>query len=166
MTDISDRFHLPLLASGQAQKEVTHNEALALLDILVQSVVQAVAPAGVPTVPAAGQSWIVGPSPSGVWSGQAGNLASWTSGGWRFVVPIEGMSLWSIADSAYVRHEGGAWVIGIVKAISLKIGENQVVGSRQAAITSPTGGAVVDSEARAAINGILTAIRSHGLIQP
>ena len=40
MTDpITPRFGLPLLAPGQAAKELTHNEALSLLDLLVQPVV-------------------------------------------------------------------------------------------------------------------------------
>ena len=43
MTTITtSRFALPLLAAGQADKELTHNEALACLDILLQPVVQAV----------------------------------------------------------------------------------------------------------------------------
>lgn len=32
MTDTSARFALPLILPGQAQKEIFHNEALALLD--------------------------------------------------------------------------------------------------------------------------------------
>ena len=48
---------------------------------------------------------------------------------------------------------------------SFYIGGEQVVGSRAAAIDSPTGGATVDSEARLAINAILGALREHGLIE-
>ncbi len=165
MTDTSDRFHFPLLASGQSQKEVTHNEALALIDILIQPVVQAVAPASVPSAPVIGQSWIVGPSPSGSWAGQASNLASWTTGGWRFVAPVEGMTLWSIADSVYVRRQGAAWLIGTLTANSLKIAGNQVVTARQAAIATPTGGTVIDSEVRVGVGAILAVLRTHGLIQ-
>ena len=36
----TNRLKLPLLYSGQAQKEVTHNEALNLLDVLVNPVAQ------------------------------------------------------------------------------------------------------------------------------
>ena len=50
MTLQTDRFALPLLATAQAQKEMTHNEALALLDAVVQPVVVAVAPASVPVL--------------------------------------------------------------------------------------------------------------------
>ncbi len=54
MTDITDRLALVLIAPGQAQKEMTHNEALARLDIMVQAVVQSVAPASVPASPMLG----------------------------------------------------------------------------------------------------------------
>ena len=39
MTDSSPVLELPFIQAGQAQKHVTHNEALELLDILVQLVV-------------------------------------------------------------------------------------------------------------------------------
>jgi hypothetical protein len=165
MTDTSDRLQIPMLAVGQAQKEVTHNEALARIDILLQPVVQAVAPATVPAAPLTGQSWIVGPSPSGHWAGQANNVASWTTGGWRFMLPIEGMTFWSVADSTIVRRQGTAWLIGSLTAAILKIGGNQVVGARQPAIVTPTGGTITDSESRAAISAILATMRTHGLIQ-
>ena len=42
----------------------------------------------------------------------------------------------------------------------------QVVGSRGAAIPTPTGGGTVDAEARTAIGSILSAMRTHGLIAP
>ena len=40
MSDLSPNLALPLLLPAQAQKHVTHNEALALLDLLVQLRVQ------------------------------------------------------------------------------------------------------------------------------
>lgn len=44
------------------------------------------------------------------------------------------------------------------------VDDMQVVGSQQAAITDPSGGTTVDSEARTAIGSILTTMRNHGLI--
>jgi len=41
----------------------------------------------------------------------------------------------------------------------------QVVGARSSAIPSPTGGSMVDSEARTAIDDVLAALRQHGLIE-
>jgi Protein of unknown function (DUF2793) len=89
MPDVTDRLSLPLLVAGQAQKEVTHNEALTLIDFLAQPVVVAVAPVSVPAAPTLGQSWIVGAAPTGAWAGKAAHIASWTSGGWRFCAPNE-----------------------------------------------------------------------------
>ena len=47
-----------------------------------------------------------------------------------------------------------------------KVNGTQVVGARQAAIAAPSGGTTIDSQARTAINSILTALRAHGLIAP
>jgi Protein of unknown function (DUF2793) len=159
----SDRLKLPLLAAAQAQKEVTHNEALALADIAVQAVVQSVAPANVPTSPAPGQCWIVGLSPTGAWAGRPGTIAAWTSGGWRFVAPFEGMQAWSIADGVMVRRGGSAWISGAMTATSLSVGGQQVVGARAARVIGPSGGATIDSQARAAIAALIAGLETHGL---
>jgi hypothetical protein len=159
----SDRLKFPLLAAAQAQKEVTHNEALALADIAVQSVVQSVAPTSVPVSPEIGQCWIVGPSPTGAWTGQAGAITSWTSGGWRFVAPFEGMQAWSIADGVMFRRNASAWIGGALTATSLAVGGQQVVGSRIARVTAPTGGATIDSQARTAIAALIAGLETHGL---
>jgi Protein of unknown function (DUF2793) len=164
MPDLTDRLSLPLLVAGQAQKEVTHNEALTLLDTLVQPVVVAVAPSAIPPAPVPGQSWIVGSSPGGVWAGKEGHIASWTSGGWRFCAPREGMILWSLADTLVVRRTSSAWVVGVETASSLAINGQQVVGSRGSGILDPVGGGNVDAESRLAIGSILSTLRLHGLI--
>jgi hypothetical protein len=46
----------------------------------------------------------------------------------------------------------------------LKIGTNQVVGPRGAAVADASGGSVIDVEGRAAINALLSRLRAHGLI--
>jgi Protein of unknown function (DUF2793) len=159
----SDRLKLPLMAAAQAQKEVTHNEALALADIAVQAVVQSVAPATVPASPAIGQCWIVGPSPTGAWAGHAGAIAAWTSGGWRFLAPFEGMAAWSIADAVLVRRGSSAWNVGGLTATTLTIGGTQVVGARQSRVLAATGGGTIDTQARAAIAALITGLEAHGL---
>jgi Protein of unknown function (DUF2793) len=136
---------------------------LALADIAIQAVVQAVAPASVPASPTVGQCWIVGVSPSGIWSGQAGKIAAWTSGGWRFVAPFEGMQAWSIADAMTVRREGGNWLTGKMTAASLAIAGLQVVGARQSRVAAPNGGATIDSQARTAISALIAGLEAHGL---
>lgn len=163
MTLQSDRLKLPLLAAAQAQKEVTHNEALTLAEIAIQAVVVSVAPASVPATPQPGQCWIVGGAPTGAWAGQAGAIAAWTAGGWRFVAPFEGMQVWSIADNVMIRRAASMWVAGVVTASSVSVGGQQVLAARQPRVLAPTGGTTVDSQARAAITALIAGLESHGL---
>lgn len=164
MTLQTDRLSLPLLAVAQAQKEMTHNEALAQLDALVHPVVVAVAPPTVPVAPVAGQSWIVGSAAPGVWAGHDGDVAVWTAGGWRFLAYFEGMTVWSLIDSMYFRRTSSAWVAGVLAGRTLVLDGAQVVGARGAAITSPVGGTMIDAEARAAVTAVLERLRTHGMI--
>ena len=162
--DITPRLALPLLQPGQAQKETTHNEALALLDLAVQASVLAVGTDAPPANPLAGNAWIVGTAPTGGWVGQARTIAGWTSGGWRFVAPRDGMAVWSVADGQVARFASGAWTVGVLAGSRVSIGGVDVVGPRRAAIPDPSGGAVIDVQARAAIFAILGCLRGHGLI--
>ena len=162
--DITPRLALPLLQPGQAQKETTHNEALALLDLAVQASVLAVGTDAPPANPLAGNAWIVGTAPTGGWVGQARAIAGWTSGGWRFVAPRDGMAVWSVADGQVARFASGAWTIGVLAGSRVSIGGVDVVGTRQPAIPDPVGGTVVDTQARATIIAILSCLRGHGLI--
>ena len=164
MADMTPRLSLPLLAAGQAQKELFHNEALATLDTLVQACVQSAGTDDPPPGPAIGQSWIVGPAPTGAWTGVAGSIAIWTEGGWRFVTPVEGTSLWVADVMLPALYRGGAWEIGQLHAAGLLIGGHQVVGERQPGIAAPSDGATVDGEARAAIAAVIVALETHGLI--
>jgi hypothetical protein len=163
--DKSARLALPLLAAGQAQKEMTVNEGLALLDFAVQASAVAGGLDMPPGAPAAGQCWIVGNAPEAAWSGCAGMLAGWTADGWRFIAPVEGMTVWIEADNVAWRYVGGTWQAGILSGHQVSIDGVQVVGPRGAAIGDPTGGVAVDTEARAAVAAILATLRSHGLIE-
>lgn len=164
MTITTPRLALPLLQSGQAQKELFHNEALAALDLLVQPAAETIGDDGPPAAPTVGHSWIVGGAPTGAWSGHAHALASWTDGGWRFAAPAAGMQVWIVADGLWARHDGTGWTTGIVPAAALSIGGVQVVGARRPAIANPVAGTTIDAVARTAIDAILTTLRTHGLI--
>lgn len=163
--DATARLSLPTIRPGQAQKESSHNEALTLIDLVVQASAMSLGLNAPPPAPVAGQSWVIGGTPTGAWAGQAGRLAGWTDGGWRFVAPIEGMAVWIAEATEIARYLAGAWVLGDVRGARVTIGGVQVVGARQAAIAAPTGGSTVDSEARTAIAEMLAALRTHGLIE-
>ena len=164
MADTSPRWALPLLHAGQAQKELHHNEALMLIDALLHGRAQSAGGDAPPTDPQAGQCWIVGDQPQGAWAGQAGSLACWTPGGWRFVTPRAGLSI-QVADRGHALiHDGAQWMATPVRDEGVYIGGDRVVGARQQAIAAPSGGANIDVEARSILAEILTTMRTHGLI--
>ena len=144
MTDSTPRLTLPLLAAGQAQKEITHNEALVLIDALIGAQVVAVNVVSPPVTPVAGECWAVGAAPTGVWAGQAGQIAVTTAGGWRFCNVPDGFAV-RLSSVANWRRSGSVWVAPPVAA-------------------APTGGTVIDSEARATIGALRSALIAAGLL--
>ena len=99
---------LPLMAAAQAQKHVTHNEALGRLDALVQCAVLDKDLATPPASPPEGARYIVGASPTGAWAGKAGFLVAWLGGEWVPTEPQPGFLAW-VSDEAspYLRIAGG-----------------------------------------------------------
>lgn len=162
----TSRLGLPLIVAGQAQKEVAHNEALALIDGCLAPCVEQRALASPPSSPVAGRCYLVAAGAGGAWAGRTDQLAIATEGGWRFVVPRTGMRAWIANEDVEAVFRGGAWDFGTVRGARLVIGGDQLVGPRGAAISVPTGGTTVDAECRAALASILAAIRTHGLIAP
>lgn len=140
----SPRFALPLLFAGQSQKEVTVNEALLAADLLLHPAIEAVA-ATPPAAPTNGQCWLVGADATGAFAGQTDRIAAWSEGGWRFIAPREGMRAFDISATAQRLYAGGNWRLA-------------------AAPVSPSGGSVVDSQARVAIAAIIASLRSAGVL--
>lgn len=105
-TDVTPRWGLPQLFSGQAQKELFHNEALARIDMLLHGEVKSADENEPPLAPDVGDCWIVGSGATGPWAGKEDAIACWTEGGWRFAVPRTGLSLW-VADRANSMHYAG-----------------------------------------------------------
>jgi hypothetical protein len=163
MGEETPRYGLPFILPGQAQKEIFHNEALTLLDAALHPAVEGAPAVAPPAEPALGACWIVASGGAGAWAGKDHNLACWTDGGWRFVAPPPGMLAWNKTADLWLHWDGAAWSDGALPASALRIGGVQVVGERQPSLPSPSGGTVIDVEARAAINAILATLMSHGL---
>ena len=89
MTDTT-HLGLPLIAAAQAQKHVTHNEALQVLDALVQLAVADSDRTAPPASPGEGDRHIVAAGATGAWSGHDGAVAAFLSGGWVFLAPRRG----------------------------------------------------------------------------
>ena len=100
---------LPYIMAAQAQKHVTHNEAVRALDALVQLMVLDRDLANPPPTPADGDRYIVAASPTGAWAGQTGSLAAYQDGAWAFYVPKEGTVAWLADEDVLVGYTGTAW---------------------------------------------------------
>ena len=158
------RLQIGLLSSGQAQKEITVNEALQALDTLTAGAVEQGPIEDPPALPAVGDCYILGNAPTGEWAGKAAHVAAFTSGGWRLYPPVEGMTLYVKADGDWISYRAAAWEQGVLRGSSLVIGGQQVVASQATAIADPSGGSVSDDQVRSTVTEILQAMRHHGLI--
>ena len=109
MSEQTPKLSLPLIQAAQAQKHVTHNEAIELLDMLTQLTVEAVGTTTPPGSPNEGQTWVVGASATGDWAGHDDDLASWRGGGWLFLTPRNGWRAWSKAVDNFSVYYDGMW---------------------------------------------------------
>jgi Protein of unknown function (DUF2793) len=144
MPSTTPRLALPLLHPAQAHKETTHNEALLLADALILPIAQSLPLNTPPASPLAGQCWMLGAAPTGAWVGKSHQIALYSEGGWRFIAPFPGMTIWVATEALLARYSGTAWVI-------------------PGAIAAPNGGTTIDVEARGAIVAILATLQNAGL---
>ena len=110
MPNTTARLGLPMIAPSQAQKHVTHNEALQSLDALTQLVLAGLGSETPPAVPGMGDIHALGPAPTGAWAGQGGQLAQWVDPDWHFTPPQEGWRAWDLGAARPVVFDGAAWV--------------------------------------------------------
>ena len=164
MAGTSDRFGLPLLAAAQAQKEITHNEALTLIDGLLHASALTRVLSVPPFMPLPGQAWIVAASATGEWIGMEDRLAIWTAGGWRFASPREGMLVWLIDAGVFAVYRSGDWRSDAWSVGALEIGARIVLGGAPPVVALPAGGVVIDVQARAALAQLSAALLDLGLL--
>ena len=80
----SPNLNLAYLAPAQAQKHITHNEALRQLDALVQLSALSISNAA-KEEPVNGDRQIVGLSPVGIFEGHENDIAAYQDGAWGFL---------------------------------------------------------------------------------
>jgi len=158
------RFEIPLLVPGQSQKEFFHNEALERIASLLCPVVDGPPRSNPPASPSVGACYLIATGAAGDWAGNDNAIACFTTGGWRFVEPVEGVGVVERESGEPWHWRSGVWEGGVLRAQEVHINGQKVLQQRQPAIPNPSGGSVVDIENRAVIVAVLGALRAHGLI--
>lgn len=139
------RFALPLLAVGQAHKELFHNESLLLLDFLVHPVVQAVSNDPASLSPAEGDCWLVGSAAVAQWTDKSDQIAGWSDGGWHYIKPQDSMKIIILSDHSSAVYHDASWQF-------------------MAQVNAPVGGTTIDLETRIAIDSILAILRTAKIL--
>jgi len=134
-------IHLKAYHPADDQKAFFVNEAHALTDVLLHPAIEGEAN-NPPAVPAEGETWLVGNTPTGAWADRAGELASLQAGTWVFVTPRDGIRVLDKSTGQEIRYVGG-W-------------------QRPVAPAAPSGGVTVDAEARTAIAELVAALADGG----
>jgi len=111
LTDITPNLSLPYLMPAQAQKHVTVNESIRMLDALIQMNILDRDLTSPPGNPADGDRYIVAASATGSWAAKANQIAAYQDGAWMFYAPREGFTVWVADEDKLVAFNGTAWVV-------------------------------------------------------
>jgi hypothetical protein len=109
MSDTTTHLGLPYLMAAQAQKHVTHNEALRLLDAMVQLAVLDRTRTAPPASPADGDRHLVASGATGLWAGWDLNVAFHVDGAWLRLVPRPGWLVWVADEGVFLVWSGTSW---------------------------------------------------------
>ena len=107
MTDTT-RLGLPLMDAAQAQKHVTHNEALVRLDAITH--LSVITRATAPVVPGVeGARYLIAKNPTGLFAGHGDQIAIFQDGAWLYLSPKTGWRVFVEDESALIVYDGAAW---------------------------------------------------------
>ena len=109
MSQTSPTLSLPYIQPAQAQKHVTHNEALRILDAVTQLSVISTTLTIPPAQTAEGDRYIVADAATGVWAGQETHVAVRVDNTWQFFVPNTGWRADIASSGEEVRFDGTDW---------------------------------------------------------
>ncbi len=132
--DNTANLQLPYILAAQAQKHVTHNEAVRMLDAIVQLSVLDRDLGVAPAAPVDGDRYIITAGASGDWSGKDNNIAAWQDGAWMFYVPQEGWLTWVMDEDVLLVWDGAVW--NLVSSGSGSVNPTPLVGINATADTS------------------------------
>lgn len=110
MSEQSLLLKLPFIQPSQAQKHLTHNEAINALDYLVQMSAFSRQLNTPPLDPNEGDRYIVGPNPTGPWQSATQAFAIYQDTAWRFLHPLTGWQCYLHDEKQIVLFDGATWI--------------------------------------------------------
>lgn len=137
------RLGLPMLFTGQAQKEAYVNEAHSLIDAVTQCAVEGSASVP-PASPVNGTNWLIAAGATGDWAGQDGKIGCYQSGNWMFVAPFDGLSIFNRSTHQFI-HYSGSWCT-------------------PASVIAPSGGSTIDTQARTTLANLISTLQTAGIL--
>lgn len=109
--DATENLDLSYILPSQAQKHVTHNEAIKALDAVVQLAVTSRSVATPPPSPAAGARYIVPTGATGAWAGREKHVAAWQDDVWVFYMPRTGWLAHAVDENALLTFGSSDWAL-------------------------------------------------------
>lgn len=125
---------LPLIHSGQAQKEITHNEALLLLDVLINPVAVDVWVSSPPKQAKEGELYVIAEKAENKFEKHQNEIALKLKNSWRFLKPRKWIQVTHDKDGSIYRFDGKSWV----KSPMLSSGSQNIEDSMNVKKTSKT----------------------------
>jgi hypothetical protein len=108
MSQVLPNLNLPLLQASQAQKHITHNEALNILDAIVQlSILSSILLT--PPVAVVGDRYLIPAGATDAWVDKDGAVAIFDGNVWLFVMPKHGWLAFDQSKGNYLHFDGIAW---------------------------------------------------------
>jgi len=115
------KLNLPYILPAQAQKHITHNEALKALDTLIHLSVVSDTLTQPPANPVLGDNYLVGSNASEAWLGKDNQVTTFQDGVWEFLTPQIGWQCY-VQDSARVKiWSGTVWTVSNINFNQLGI---------------------------------------------
>ncbi|MBD3665145.1 DUF2793 domain-containing protein [Sulfitobacter aestuariivivens] len=110
MPEKTPTLSLPYIQPGQAQKHVTHNEALRILDAVTQLSVISASLTEPPALPDLGDRYIIANGATGAWAGHDHKLALWVDNTWQLFEASVGWRADIAGSGETYRFDGTEWV--------------------------------------------------------
>ena len=104
-------LNLPLLRQGQLNKDITVNDALTLIDSLLNASLKTLTPFQSPPADLEeGDLILIAPNATESFEGKGGCIAFYNNG-WRFIKPREGLILWVRESKAMAVFNGEEFIL-------------------------------------------------------